>query len=121
MQMLRGLQIVARSRIEQSGTEALNLSGERCGSYEASATFGGSNGVPVQTWSLCQFGSELIWQLATNESSGSVDIKAMTTWLENKGYLPGNSTVTALSFGFEISSTGGQNVKFSVSNFSINT
>jgi hypothetical protein len=96
-------------------------SGERCGSYEASATFGGSNGVPVQTWSLCQFGSELIWQLATNESSGSVDIKAMTTWLENKGYLPGNSTVTALSFGFEISSTGGQNVKFSVSNFSINT
>ena len=36
-------------------------SGARCSSYELSATFGGSNGVPVQKWSLCQFGSELIW------------------------------------------------------------
>ena len=96
-------------------------SGARCGSYEASATFGGSNGVPMQTWDLCQFGSELIWQLPTNEQSGSVDIKAMTTWLENKGYLPGSSTITALSYGFEISSTGGQNEIFRVSNFSITT
>jgi hypothetical protein len=96
-------------------------SGQRCSSYEASASFGGSNGVPVQTWNLCQFGSELIWQLATNEQSGSVDIKAMATWLETKGYMSQNSTVTALSYGFEISSTGGQNVKFSVSNFSITT
>ena len=96
-------------------------SGARCSSYEASATFGGSNGVPVQKWSLCQFGSELIWQMPTNEASGSVDIKAMTTWLENNGYMPQNSTVTAMSYGFEISSTGGQNQTFRVSNFSITT
>ena len=96
-------------------------SGARCSSYEASATFGGSNGVPVQKWSLCQFGSELIWQMPTNEASGSVDIKAMTTWLENNGYMPQNSTVTAMSYGFEISSTGGQNQTFRVSNFSIST
>jgi hypothetical protein len=96
-------------------------SGPRCDSYEASATFGGSNGVPVQKWSLCQFGSELIWQLAANEQSGSVDIKAMTTWLENNGYMPQNSTITALSYGFEICSTGGQNQNFSVSSFSITT
>jgi hypothetical protein len=96
-------------------------SGARCSSYEASATFGGSNGVPVQKWSLCQFGSELIWQMPTNEASGSVDIKAMTTWLENNGYMPQNSTVTALSYGFEIASTGGQNQTFRVSNFSIST
>jgi hypothetical protein len=96
-------------------------SGARCSSYEASATFGGSNGVPIQKWSLCQFGSELIWQMPTNEASGSVDIKAMTTWLENNGYMPQNSTVTALSYGFEIASTGGQNQTFRVSNFSITT
>jgi hypothetical protein len=96
-------------------------SGARCSSYEASATFGGSNGVPIQKWSLCQFGSELIWQMPANEASGSVDIKAMTTWLENNGYMPQNSTVTALSYGFEIASTGGQNQTFRVSNFSITT
>jgi hypothetical protein len=95
--------------------------GFRCNSYEASASFGGSNGVPVQTWYLCQFGSELIWQLKANEPSGSVDIKAMTTWLENKGYMPQSSTITALSYGFEISSTGAQNETFRVSNFSIST
>jgi hypothetical protein len=96
-------------------------SGPRCNSYEASATFGGSNGVPVQKWSLCQFGSELIWQLAANEQSSSVDIKAMTTWLEDNGYMPQKSTITALSYGFEICSTGGQNQDFRVSRFSIST
>jgi hypothetical protein len=32
-------------------------SGARCDSHEASAAFGDSNGVAVQKWSLCQFGS----------------------------------------------------------------
>ena len=96
--------------------------GPRCDSYEAAATFGGSNGVPVQTWSLCQFGSELIWQLpTTNEQTGSVDIKAMTTWLETHNYMPQNSTITALSYGFEIASTGGQAQTFHVTNFTIST
>ena len=45
----------------------------------------------------------------------------MTTWLENNCYMPQNSTVTALSYGFEIASTGGQNQTFRVSNFSITT
>ena len=35
----------------------------------ATATFGGSGGVPVQNWNLCQFGTELIWQLAGTASS----------------------------------------------------
>src|SRR5262249_32805890 len=58
-------------------------------------------------------------RMPTNEASGSVDIKAIITWLENNGYMPQNSTVTALSYGFEIASTGGQNQTFRVSNFSI--
>lgn len=93
----------------------------------ATHTFGGSNGVPVQSWNLCVFGSERVWKLAgnsgpestSNEQSGSVDILSMLTWMENNGYLPRNSTVTDLSYGFEICSTGGKPETFSVSRFSI--
>jgi hypothetical protein len=74
-------------------------------------------------WNLCQFGSELIWQppTGTNYPSGKVDVMAMLTWLEKNGggkYLPANPTLTAISFGFEICSTGGQDQSFQVNNFS---
>ena len=61
--------------------------------------------------------------MPTNEASGSVDIKAMTTWLENDKFLCRRTArrSTAMSYGFEISSTGGQNQTFRVSNFSITT
>jgi hypothetical protein len=86
----------------------------------ATATFGGSGGVPVQSWNLCVYGSELIWQLTgTGEQSGRVDILAMLTWLENKGYLPKASGLTDISYGFEICSTGGRAETFAVSGFSI--
>jgi hypothetical protein len=97
------------------------------GPCDAAAThvFGGSNGVPAQTWHMCDFGSEKVWKLGTddnhlqNESSGSVDIMAMITWMENNGYLPKNSTITDLSMGFEICSTGSKPATFSVNQFSI--
>jgi hypothetical protein len=86
-------------------------------------TFGGTNGVPVQRWNLCQFGSELIWQprTGTNYSSDKVDVMAMLTWLIKHGggkYLPAKPTLTAISFGFEICSTGGRSQTFQVNNFS---
>jgi hypothetical protein len=88
----------------------------------ASATFGGSGGVPVQNWDLCQFGSELVWKLTGgNEQSGGVDILSMLTWLENKGYLPQDSTLGLIGYGWEICSTGGVNENFQVSSFSITT
>jgi hypothetical protein len=88
--------------------------------FIATATFGGSNGVPVQRWGLCQFGSELIWQFTGgHEPTGSVDILSMLTWLEDARYLPAASTVTAFSYGFEICSTGGQNETFRLNSFSI--
>lgn len=91
--------------------------------YAAVQQFGGSNGVPVQTWGLCDFGGpggEKVWKLAPpgtpagsqatlNETSGSVDITAMTDWLVNHGYMtstsPAATTITALSAGFEICNT----------------
>jgi hypothetical protein len=92
----------------------------RCSTLAATAAFGGSGGVPVQKWNLCTFGSEIIWQLAgRNERSGSVDVLAMLTWLVRHGYLPHRSGLTALSYGFEICSTGGRPETFRVSRFSI--
>jgi hypothetical protein len=88
--------------------------------FLATQVFGGSGGVPVQKWGLCRFGSELIWKLTGgNEQTGSVDILSMVTWLEKHGYMPSRSTITDLSYGFEICSTGGRDENFQVSSFSI--
>ena len=99
--------------------------GGPCGPVLATASFGGHGGVPVQNWNLCQYGSELIWQVPGNgsqygDSSGSVDILAMHTWLVNNGgYLPQGSSLTAIGYGFEICSTGGADETFQVKDFSI--
>lgn len=101
--------------------------GGQCGPVLTTQTFGGTNGVPVNTWVLCQYGSELIWQIkqpAGNPGtfgfqSGSVDILAMNKWLEANGYLPANSTITVISYGFEITGTNGTNENFGVNSFSI--
>lgn len=86
----------------------------------ATATFGGSGGVPVQHWNLCKYGKELIWQLTgQGERSSTVDILAMLRWLVSHGYLPHGSGLTDISYGFEICSTGGQQETFTLSRFSI--
>ena len=50
---------------------------------------------------------------------GSVDIHAMLTWLLTNGYLPSDSTLTQLEYGFEIASTGGVNEQFQVTEWSL--
>jgi hypothetical protein len=98
--------------------------------YQAVAQFGGAAGVPVRTWGLCVLGSELIWKLApagaavgssatVSESSGSVDILAMLTWLEDHGYMAADSGLGAIGYGWEIASTGGVDEDFTVSSFSL--
>jgi hypothetical protein len=89
--------------------------------HVATTKFGGSNGVPVQGWGLCKLGSELIWQLpvSANEQSGSVDILAMLTWLTSHGYLPSDSALWSIGYGWEICSTGGADENFQVKSFSI--
>lgn len=98
--------------------------------YVAVATFGGSNGVPSRLWGLCTYGSELIWKLAApgstvgthktvNQSSGSVDLKEMLTWLVQHGYMAADPTITNVSYGWEICSTDGAKKTFSVSDYSL--
>jgi hypothetical protein len=100
--------------------------GGPCGPVLATVNFGGKGGVPVQSWILCQFNTEIIWQVSGTGDvygfqSGSVDVLAMLTWLENNGgYLPQGSTLdNGISYGFEICSTGGVNENFEVTSFTI--
>lgn len=101
--------------------------GGPCGPVLSTASFGGHGGVPVQSWNLCQYGSEIIWQLPATgngnvygEHSGSVDVLAMLEWLvDNGGYLPQGSNLTAIGYGFEICSTGGVDERFEVNRFTI--
>jgi hypothetical protein len=87
---------------------------------KATATFGGSGSVPAQSWELCQYGSELIWKLTGgSEQSGRVDVLAMLQWLESNGYLPKTSTLTDISYGWEICSTGGHPETFTNSGFTL--
>lgn len=89
--------------------------------HVATVAFGGSSGVPVQDWGLCTYGTELIWQLPAraSEHSGSVDILAMLTWLASHRYLPSDSALWSIDYGWEICSTGGADENFQVSSFSI--
>ena len=101
-------------------------------------SFGGTNGVPVQQWHLCDFtspgdsGHTLDWKLGATEGTGrqsepggKIDILAMTKWLEShtdssgSTYLPASSTWTGLSSGWEICTTGGQPETFTMNNFTV--
>jgi hypothetical protein len=92
--------------------------------------FGGSDGVPRRTWGLCSWGNVFAWKLApgnatvgsnatVNESTISVDIKAMTEWLVDKGYMNHDPTVTNISYGWEISSTNDVWQDFRVSHYAL--
>lgn len=76
------------------------------------------------SWHMCDFGSERVWKPGTddehlvNRTSGTVDVKAFLTWMEQNGKLPAGSTWTAGSFGFEVCDTGGSTETFQVNGFS---
>ena len=82
---------------------------------DATATFDG------QSWNMCNFGSAIAWKLPGSEQSGSVDILAMLTWLENNGYISKSTELSAIGYGWEVASTGGHPETFTVSSYSITT
>jgi hypothetical protein len=93
----------------------------------ATQQFGGSNGVPMQTYYLFRCGSsELVWQLAgtgpgqgTGITSGSTDIFNMLIYLEDHGFLPAGTFFNQIEYGFEVASTGSQDEKFEVDGWTI--
>ena len=117
-------QMIWTDQYDRGGSGANNA----CGGATLVATdlqFGGSYGVPVQDWDLCRNGAagqgqELVWYLPSGEeTSGSVDILQMLTWEENNGYIPQGSGLTAIDYGIEWYSTGGNFERFSLNSFSI--
>jgi len=61
-----------------------------------------------------------VFLLDHNETSGTVDLKAMLETMVTLGYIPAASPLTQIPFGWEISDTGGKPVTFSLSRFGVN-
>jgi hypothetical protein len=85
----------------------------RVGAY----TYGGQN------FALWRSGSGItgfyVFLLDHNETSGSVNLKAMLQTMVSLGYIPSTSPLTQIPFGWEISDTGGKPVTFSLSRFDV--
>lgn len=81
------------------------------------------------TWNMCEFGGERVWRPGssfghlTNQAVGSVDVLAIIKHMETDNSepdkLPVNSTMYAMSFGFEVCHTNGPQT-FQVNNFTWN-
>jgi hypothetical protein len=61
-----------------------------------------------------------VFLLDHNETSGTVDLKAMLETMVSLGYIPATSPLTQIPFGWEVSDTGGKPVTFSMSRFHVN-
>jgi hypothetical protein len=61
-----------------------------------------------------------VFLLDHNETSGTVDLKAMLQTMVSLGFIPATSPLTQIPFGWEISDTGGKPVTFTMSRFSVN-
>lgn len=87
--------------------------------------FGGTNGVPVQSWNLYNYGSERIWcNPSTNETSGNIDVYDMLKYLESPNYtgagsLPADFGLNAIEYGVEWCYTGGAFSSISLAGFSL--
>jgi hypothetical protein len=80
-------------------------------------TYGGQN------FALWRSGSGItgfyVFLLDHNETSGSVNLKAMLGTMVSLGYIPSTSPLTQIPFGWEISDTGGKPITFSLSRFDV--
>jgi hypothetical protein len=77
-----------------------------------------------QNFALWRSGSGItgfyVFLLDHNETSGTVNLKAMLQTMVGLGYIPAASPLTQIPFGWEISDTGGKPVTFSMSKFAVN-
>ena len=81
-------------------------------------TYGG------QDFALWHAGSGItgfyVFLLDHNETSGTVNLKAMLETMVSLGYIPANSPLTQIPFGWEVSDTGGKPVTFALTRFNVN-
>lgn len=62
-------------------------------------------------------GSEFIFDLNHNETSGETDVLASIDWLIAHHHVPAKATLTEAEFGWEIASTGGHPQNFEISSY----
>ena len=91
---------------------------------KTSVSFGGSYGVPTNSWDLCYNGSIYYWQIVGSGSSwgftsGSVEIISMIEYLENNGYLPTGSKMSDIRYGFMIYTTGSTQETFTLNSYTL--
>jgi hypothetical protein len=68
--------------------------------------YGGAGGLPII-------------KLDTSQRSGTIDILAGLQYLQSKGYIASNGTLSQVNFGWEICSTGGVAETFDVTSYSL--
>jgi hypothetical protein len=68
--------------------------------------YGGTGGLPII-------------KLNSNQRSGTIDVLAALHWLQSKGYVASNATVSQVNFGWEICSTGGAAETFEMTNYTL--
>ncbi len=77
-----------------------------------------------QDFALWRSGSGItgfyVFLLNHNETSGTLNLKAMLETMVSLGYIPATSPLTQIPIGWEISDTGGKPVTFSLSRFDVN-
>jgi len=88
------------------------------GTYQTTASVGGSS------WKIYKGsnGSNAVFSFVRtgNETSGTVDIKAVFSWLSSEGWLT-NATLSSVDFGWEITSTNNTTEDFTVNSYSLST
>lgn len=81
----------------------------------------GSVQVAGKTWDFWATGKNDILTFVSPQpmTSGSLDLKAVLTWLSQQGRIPANSTLGQICYGVEVVSTNGQAATFKFTDFSI--
>ena len=88
------------------------------GTDTGTATFGGQT---FQIWDSAGKGQKgtISFLLQGNETSGTVDLLSMLNYLAGNGWIPADSGLNQVDFGWEICSTGGQRETFTMSRYDI--
>jgi hypothetical protein len=74
-----------------------------------------------QSFAVWLRGTTYSFVLSGNETSGQTHILTTLKWLQKQGYVPASATLTQVDFGWEIASTGGSPMDFTMTNYSLHS
>jgi hypothetical protein len=105
---------------DQNGTQEIMIWVDNHGQTPAGSQVGTTtiDGTAYDVWSSGKDGTVSL-VLASNETSGTVNVLADLNWLESNGYMPAGSGLNQIDFGWEICSTGGVAKTFTMNQYSL--